>query len=133
MLRHLRAGLLFLIPAVLPAQSIGNMLRDDIRTYGSDVWAVWVSPFRATPQGWLTAGLMVGASAAVSPFDDNVDRWMVRNKGNSAWSAIKDFREGGRAFSGKYVTPVAGLVLVYGLAAKDTKVQEGLFGCLASY
>src|SRR3954466_1927306 len=131
--RKFRAGLLLLIPAMLPAQSVGRMLQDDLRNYGGDLWAVWTSPLRATPQGWLTTGLMIGASAAVSPLDDNVDRWMVRNEGNSAWSAIKELREGGRAFSGTYVTPAAGLTLVYGLATKDKKVQEGIFGCLAAY
>lgn len=121
------------IPACLPAQTVGQMLENDIRGYGKDVLAVWMSPFRATPQGWLTTGLMIGASAAVIPLDDNVDRWMVRNEDNSAWSAIKELREGGRAFSGKYVTPAAGITLIYGLATKNTRVQEGLFGCLASY
>lgn len=131
--RNLRAGLFLLIPALLPAQSVGKMLQDDFKNFGGDVWAVWTSPFRATPQGWLATGLMVGASAAIAPFDDNVDRWMVRNEGNAGWSALKELREGGKAFSGKYVTPAAGLTLIYGLATKNTKVQEGLFGCLASY
>ena len=127
------AALTAAIPACLPAQTVGQMLENDIRGYGKDVLAVWTSPFHATPQGWLTTGLMIGASAALAPFDDNVDRWMVRNEGKAAWSAIKELREGGRAFSGKYITPAAGLTLIYGLATKNTRVQEGLFGCLASY
>jgi membrane-associated phospholipid phosphatase len=77
--------------------------------------------------------LVIGASAAASPLDDDIDRWMVRNDNNAAWSAIKELREGGKAFSGKYITPVAGVALIYGLATKNTKVQEGIFGCLASY
>jgi membrane-associated phospholipid phosphatase len=109
------------------------MLQDDFKNFGGDTWAVWTSPFRATTQGWLTTGLMVAGTAAISPLDDNVDRWMVRNEGNSAWSAIKELREGGRAFSGKYVTPAAGVALIYGLATKNTKIQEGIFGCAASY
>jgi membrane-associated phospholipid phosphatase len=76
---------------------------------------------------------MIAGSAAISPFDDNVDRWMIRNEHNAAWGAIKELREGGRAFSGTYVTPAAGLALVYALATKNTKVQEGIFGCAASY
>ena len=131
--RDFRAGLLLLVPSLLPAQSVGKMLEDDFKNFGGDVWAVWTSPFRASPKSWLTTGLVIGASAAISPLDDNVDRWMIRNEHNAAWGAIKELREGGKMFSGKYVTPAAGLVLVYGLAAQDTKVQEGLFGCLASY
>jgi hypothetical protein len=109
------------------------MLETDFRNFGGDIWSVWTSPFRASSRDWLSAGLVIGASAAVAPFDDNVDRWMVNNEGNAAWSAIKELREGGVAFSGKYVTPIAAGALVYGLATKNTKVQEGLFGCLASY
>ena len=125
--------LLSLLPALLPAQSVGKMLENDFRNFGGDIWAVWTSPFRATPKDWLTAGLVVAGSAAVSPFDDDVDRWMIRNERGDAWKAITELREGGAAFSGKYVTPIAGAALIYGLATKNTKIQEGLFGCLASY
>jgi hypothetical protein len=127
------ALLLASIPALLPAQSVGEMVKNDVKNFGGDVWSVWTSPFRASPKDWMTTGLVVAASAGVSTFDDDVDRWMVRNEGNAAWSALKEFREGGHAFSGKYITPVAAATLVYGLATKNTKIQEGLFGCLASY
>jgi membrane-associated phospholipid phosphatase len=109
------------------------MLEADVRNSVGDVWAVWTSPFRAAPRDWLSAGVVIAASAATAPFDDDVDRWMVRNESNSAWGAIKELREGGAAFSGKYAVPAAGVVLVYGLATKNTKLQEGVFGCLASY
>jgi membrane-associated phospholipid phosphatase len=127
------AVLLALVPSAMPAQSVGRMLETDFRNFGGDVWAVWTSPFRAGPKDWLTAGAVVGASAAFMPLDDDVDRWMVRNQSNGAWGAIRELREGGIAFSGKYITPVAAGALVYGLATKNTKIQEGIFGCLASY
>lgn len=122
-----------LAPSLLPAQSVGRMLETDLRNFGGDVWAVWTSPFRAGPKDWLTAGLIVGASAAASPLDDDIDRWMVRHKDNFAGGSLKELREGGLAFSGKYITPVAAGALVYALATKNTKIQEGIFGCLASY
>jgi membrane-associated phospholipid phosphatase len=124
---------LLAIPAVMPAQSVGEMVKNDAKNFGGDVWSVWTSPLRGSPKDWMTAGLVVAASAGVSTFDDDVDRWMVRNEGNAAWSAIKEIREGGHAFSGKYIAPVAAATLVYGLATKNTKIQEGLVGCLASY
>lgn len=124
---------LALIPDPLQSQSVGKMLENDFKNFGGDVWAVWTSPFRASKRDWLSAGLLIGASAATAPVDASVDRWMVNNEGNAAWGAIKELREGGAAFSGKYVTPAAAGLLVYGLATKNTKVQEGLFGCLASY
>lgn len=130
---YVAALLAALTPAILPAQSVGKMLENDFRNFGGDIWAVWTSPFRAGPKDWLAAGMVVGASALASPLDDNIDRWMVTNEKNAAWGAIKELREGGLAFSGKYVTPVAAGALVYGLATKNTKIQEGLFGCLASY
>lgn len=109
------------------------MLETDLRNFGGDVWAVWTSPFRAGPKDWLTAGLIVGASAAATPLDDDIDRWMVRHRNNFAGGSLKELREGGLAFSGKYITPVAAGALVYALATKNTKIQEGIFGCLASY
>jgi membrane-associated phospholipid phosphatase len=109
------------------------MLENDFRNFGGDIWSVWTSPFRAGPRDWLSTGLIIGASAAAMPLDDNIDRWMVTHRDHSAWSAIKALREGGVAFSGKYVTPLAAGALIYGLATKNIKVQEGIFGCLASY
>ena len=122
-----------LAPVASPAQSVGKMLESDLRNFGGDIWAVWTSPFRASASSWLTAGAIVGASAAVSPWDDNIDRWMVANGDNSKFSVLKELREGGLAFSGKYITPVAAGALIYGLATKNTKIQDGIFGCLSSY
>src|SRR4051794_11812615 len=97
-------ALILLTPFALGAQSVGEMVKTDLRNFGGDVWSVWTSPFRAGPRDWLSAASIVGASALISPADDEVDRWMVDNRTNSAWSAIKELREGGVAFSGKYVT-----------------------------
>ena len=131
--RELLAGLLFLLPGAASSQSVGKMLGDDFKNFGGDVWAVWTSPFHATKKDWLTTGLVIGGSALISPFDDEIDRAMVRNVDNDGWVVIKELREGGALFSGKYITPVAGAVLIYALATKNTKIQEGIFGCLASY
>jgi len=37
--RNVLAGLV-LLPALLPAQSVGKMLQDDLKNFGGDVWAV---------------------------------------------------------------------------------------------
>jgi membrane-associated phospholipid phosphatase len=118
---------------MLPGQSVGKMLENDFRNFGGDVWAVWTSPFRATPKDWLTTGLVVAGSAAFMPLDDDVDRWMVSHKESSGWKVIKELREGGALYTGKYLTPVAGGALVFALVTKNTKIQEGIFGCIASY
>jgi membrane-associated phospholipid phosphatase len=109
------------------------MLENDFRNFGGDVWAVWTSPFRATPKDWLTTGIVIAGSAAFMPVDDDVDRWMARNRESSAWKVIEPLREGGALYTGKYLTPVAGAAFLYALATKNTKIQEGLFGCVASY
>jgi membrane-associated phospholipid phosphatase len=130
----LRAAVfLSLLPAVLPAQSVGKMIENDFRNFGGDVWAVWTSPFRATPKDWLTTGIVIAGSAAFMPLDDDVDRIMERNRTSSGWKVIEPLREGGALYTGKYLTPVAGAAFIYALATKNTKVQEGIFGCIASY
>lgn len=122
-----------LVPESSRAQSVGKMLEADFRNFGGDIWAVWTSPFRASGKSWLTAGAVVGLSAAVAPFDDNIDRWMVANGDNSNFSVLKELREGGVAFTGKYITYPAAAALIYGIATKNQKIQDGIFGCLASY
>jgi membrane-associated phospholipid phosphatase len=117
----------------LSAQSVGRMLENDVKNAVGDIWSVWTSPLRGTPRDWLIFAGTLGASAAVSPLDDDVDRWMVRNRDHSAWSALAGVREGGFAFTGKTVTPIAIGALAFGLATKNQRLQEGLFGCLAAY
>jgi membrane-associated phospholipid phosphatase len=115
------------------AQSVGRMLGDDLKNLGGDVWDVWTSPFRAHGSDWMLAAGTVGAAGAVSIWDDDVDRWMVSHRDASAWSALKELREGGYAFSGKTITPIAVGALVVSLAVKNQPVQDGLFGCTASW
>jgi membrane-associated phospholipid phosphatase len=88
---------------------------------------------RARPKAWLGALGVFGVGAALSPFDDNIDRWAVRHRSGNTFSVLKEFREGGNAFSGKVVTPIAIATLGVALVAKNQTLQEGLFGCLSSY
>ena len=53
---------------------------------------------------------------------------MARN--DAVWSSLKEVREGGVAFSGRTITPLALGTLVVALATGNDKIQEGLFGCL---
>jgi membrane-associated phospholipid phosphatase len=46
---------------------------------------------------------------------------------------IKEFREGGVAFAGKTITPVAAGVYVIGLATNNRGIRDGVWGCVASY
>ena len=115
------------------AQSVGKMVWTDVRDAGSDMVGVWVSPFHAPTKSWIQAAGALAGSAVMSIFDDDVDRWMVRNQNWHGWSVIKEFREGGSAFSGKTVTPVVGALYVVGVITKNTGIRDGVWGCLASY
>jgi len=115
------------------AQSLPKMLETDFRNVIGDAWDVWTSPLRSKKRDWFAAFGSVAVAAAVSPLDDNVDRWAVRHRNDNTFDVLKPFRSGGAAFSGKTVTPVAAGVLLLSLATKNQTLQEGLFGCVTAY
>jgi hypothetical protein len=104
---------------------VGNALRDIV---GS-----WTAPFHSTARDWMQAGVAVAGSAAISPLDDNVDRWVVAHQNDGAWSVLKPLRQGGVLYSGKYITPAVGGLYIIGLATKSQTVRDGIWGCLAAY
>lgn len=129
------AGAVLSIGAGLPAgaQSVGRMVESDVRNGVGDIVGVWVSPFHAQGRDWLSAAALVGLSAAVSPLDDDVDRYMVDHARSNSWSVLKELREGGLAFSGKTITPVVAGLYVVGVVTKSRAIRDGVWGCLASY
>jgi len=127
------AALLVLVSASARAQTVVKMVGQDVENAARDIVGVWVAPFQSTGRDWLAAGGLSAASALVSVWDDDVDRFMVNHADWSGWSAIKELREGGHAFTGKYVTPVLGVGYVVGLATNNRDIRDGIFGCLASY
>ncbi len=115
------------------AQSVAQSFGTHLKNSAGDVWGVWTSPVRADKSDWLIALGTIGGSAALSVLDDDLDRWIVKHQNSSAWGPLKEVREGGHAFSGKYITPVALGALVVAMATNNQRLQEGLFGCLSSY
>jgi membrane-associated phospholipid phosphatase len=109
------------------------MLETDLRNVVGDAWDVWTSPLRSKKRDWLAAAGTMAFAAAVTPFDDNVDRWAVRHGDDNTFHVLKPFRAGGVAFSGTTITPVAVGVFVLGLATRNEALQEGLFGCATAY
>ena len=120
-------------PDVGHSQSIPGMLATDLRRVAGDAWDVWTSPLRGKPRDWLTAAGVVALSAAISPLDDNIDRWAVIHQKDGTYDVLKPIRAGGAAFTGKTITPVALGLLVVSLATKNETMQEGLFGCVTAY
>ena len=114
-------------------QSIPRMLESDVRNSVGDAWDIWTSPLRGRPADWLAAAGSLALTAAVSPIDDRVDRWAFRHRDDKNFSALDGLREGGVAFSGRTITPVAAGALVLALATRNERIQEGLFGCLTAY
>lgn len=115
------------------AQSVAQIMGNDIKNSVGDAWAVWTSPIHGRSRDWLLAGASIGASAAVMPVDDAVDRWAVKQQNDAFWSSIKQFREGGFAFSGRQITPVALGLYAVGIVAHSPELREGLVGCATAY
>jgi membrane-associated phospholipid phosphatase len=131
--RLLAAALLLGFATTASAQSVGRMVESDLRNAVKDMVSIWLSPFDSRGRDWMITGGVLASSAAVSLIDDDVDRMMVRNENWSGWSVLKELREGGAAFTGKTVVPVAGVAYVFALATNNEKIRDGVFGCVASY
>jgi len=131
--RWIAASVLVLAARNLGGQSVGQMVAYDVLHAGGDIVGTWAAPFHSSGRDWLGAGLVVVGGAAVSPFDDNIDNWFVRHHDNAVWSALNEFREGGSAFAGKTITPVAAGVYVVGIVTKNRGIRDGVWGCVASY
>ena len=126
-------ALLVVFPTVAPAQTVGRMIGYDVLHAGGDIVGAWVAPFHSTPRDWLGAGAVLALSAAVSPLDDDVDRWFLDHQKDRIFSSLKEFREGGRAFAGSTITPAALGVYIIGVATKNRGIRDGVWGCVASY
>jgi len=115
------------------AQSVGKMALDDVTNAARDFGAIWVAPFRGSQRDYLITGGVLAGAAVLSPLDDDLDRWAVRNSDRGLLDAIKPIRRGGAFYSLNKATPyVAGLYIV-GLATKSRGIRDGIFGCAAAY
>src|SRR3712207_3005890 len=125
---HRRSGLrslllagLFLVAAAGTAaaqKSVLGMIGKDIEHAGRDIGAVWLSPFDASARDLLAGIFVIGLGAAVSPADDDIDRWAVRNQNSSAFDVLEPVRKGGFLYSGNALAPVAGAVYIVGIVTK---------------
>ena len=129
------AALLFVsvLTSPVPGQSPLSTLGTNIKNSAGDAWDVWTSPFRGRPDDWLYALGIIGGSAVVSLADASVDRWAVKQSNDDTWSILKPFREGGVAFSGRWLTPIALGALGLSVVTRNSRLQEGLLGCAAAY
>jgi membrane-associated phospholipid phosphatase len=126
-------ALVAVMPLAARAQSIGRMVGYDVLHAGGDIVGTWAAPFHSSSRDWLGAGAALALSGAVSPLDDDVDRWFMDHQRDAVFSSLKEFREGGRAFAGSTITPAALGVYVIGLATRSRGIRDGVWGCVASY
>jgi membrane-associated phospholipid phosphatase len=117
----------------LPAQSIGKMFVDDLRWAGQDFVAIWLSPFKGDARDYLITAGVLGGSAALSPFDDDVDRWALKHRDQGFLKALAPVRSGGDLYSLNKATPYVGAAYLVALATKHRGLRDGIFGCAAAY
>lgn len=120
-------------PEEVVAQSVGRMVVDDVANAARDFGAIWVAPFRGEGKDYLIAGGMLAGAAALSPFDDNVDRWMVAHADEGLLEALGPVRRGGDFYSLNKAVPYVGALYVAGLVTKHRGIRDGIFGCAAAY
>jgi membrane-associated phospholipid phosphatase len=126
-------GLLIAIAPAVDAQSVGRMVGSDIVYAAGDVVGTWLAPFHSSMRDWLGAAGVVAGGAAISPFDDDIDRWFLRHQNDNVWSSLHELREGGSAFAGKTIVPPVAVLYIVGVATRSTGIRDGVWGCVASY
>jgi hypothetical protein len=131
----LLAGVL-LVGAGLPAaaqKAVPAMIGKDIEHAARDIWAIWTSPFDADPRDLLAGLFLLGVGVAISPVDDDVDRWAARNQGEWYFDAVKELRKDGVLYGGGNLAPVAGAAYVVGIITKKQGMRDAVFGCGATW
>jgi len=119
--------------ATAQSTSMPRMIGTNVQHSAGDAWAVWTSPARSELHDWAVAGGVVALSAAVSPFDDDIDRWAFKHRNDRVFKILKPFRAGGVLFSGKTLTPIALGTLAVAILTKNQSMQQGLLGCATAY
>jgi membrane-associated phospholipid phosphatase len=115
------------------AQSVGRMVFDDLKWVAQDVGAIWLSPFHGDARDYaITAGVL-GGGAALSIFDDNVDRWALANRDRGLLKSLGPVRRGGDFYTLNQAVPVVGGAYILALATKNRGLRDGIMGCAAAY
>jgi hypothetical protein len=110
-------------------KSVVGMIVKDVEHAGRDIGAVWLAPFDASARDLLAGIFVLGLGAAVSPFDDEIDRWVVNNQNSSAFDVLEPVRKGGFLYSGGALAPVAAGVYIVGIVTKRQGLRDALMGC----
>jgi len=115
------------------AQNVARMAFEDVANAARDFGAVWVAPFRGSSKDYLIAAGVLAGGAALSPLDDNVDRWMLAHEDRGFLDALSPIRRGGDFYSLNKAAPYVGGLYIVGLVTKHRGIRDGIFGCAAAY
>lgn len=113
------------VEAQRPLRDVGT----DIKHVGEDVLWVWTSPVRGDQRGWIAAALTGVGFAALLPFDERIDHWVVQDSARSLFRALKPVRKGGSLYGGSFLGPIAGAAYVAGIAFNKPDVRDAIAGC----
>lgn len=132
------AALLSLVAATtLPAQVTFKTTGYELRDALGDVLHIWVSPFRSEKRDWLGVLGVAAGTAAILPYDDNIDSWIVRHpnaaivKATTPWN--EDHPELGDLSTGQRLLPISLAMIVPGMIADNRKLREAGWGCLSAW
>jgi membrane-associated phospholipid phosphatase len=112
-----------------PLRDIG----DDIRYVAEDILWVWSSPVRGDQRGWLVAAATGLGFAALLPFDERIDNWVVQDTTRGLFRALRPVRKGGSLYGGSFLAPLAGAAYIAGIAFDKPDVRDAISGCGASW
>jgi membrane-associated phospholipid phosphatase len=115
------------------AQSIGNMLKDDLLFVARDVGSVWASPFNASGRDWAAFAGTMGLFGVTMLADQGASDWALRQDSAGRFRALDGLRRGGVLFTGKYVVPPVAVLYVAGIALKNQGMRDAVMGCAASW
>jgi membrane-associated phospholipid phosphatase len=95
--------------------------KEYFKSYLTDTAHLLSSPLRWDKYDWLTASLVIGATAGLYAFDQNIHDWSQKRRGKTTddiSSVVKVFGQG------QYTVPALGLFYLYGYAAENSKAEK---------
>ena len=134
----LALGAVVVLATPAAAQRTFETVGNDVKHAAQDAFAVWTSPLRANGRDWLTAGAVVGAGAAISPFDDDVDRWFLEHPNSAIAQFAEPFTQDYDGYkwadlpTGKRVLKINGILYATGFVFDQSGLRDAGMGCLVA-
>jgi membrane-associated phospholipid phosphatase len=124
-------------PTDLVAQGSWREVGHDLRVAYGDVVAVWASPVHFDTKDWLHLGGVFAVSAAVMPFDDDIDAWTTSHPRSLPMHVVRPFREEAGfplAHLSKAIEllPLSAMLYIGGVASRSGDLQDAGLGCAAA-